>query len=103
MSNEMIERVARASFNCWRKRMTELGHHLDKSQTFEEMKSSEAEFALIHAKAIIEAMREPTDDMIQAGLNSTNTRLNIEGSAITVNLAKMKIRYQAMMQAALKE
>lgn len=61
----MVEKVARASFKCWRDRMTELGHHLDKGQTFEDMDDSEKEFAFIHARAVIEAMREPTEEMIE--------------------------------------
>jgi hypothetical protein len=64
----MIEKVARASFACWRKRMDELGHHLDRGQTFEDMGESEKEFALLNARAMIEAMREPSEGMeIAAG------------------------------------
>ncbi len=55
---KMVEKVARASFACWRKRMDELGHHLDKGQAFEDMSESEMEFALLNARAMIETMRE---------------------------------------------
>lgn len=59
----MIERVARASFACWRKRMDDLGMHQDKGREFEDMNESEHEFALMNACAMIEAMREPTAEM----------------------------------------
>ncbi len=65
--SEMIERVARASFACWRTRMDELGHHLDKGRNFEDMSESESEFAIMNARAVIEAMREPSKAMMDAG------------------------------------
>jgi hypothetical protein len=99
---KMIERVARASFTCWRNRMTEKGQLLDKGQTFEDMSSSEQEFAYIHARAIISAMLEPTDEMIESGLISTVMWQDIKGSALIVNRAKMKLRYQAMIDRALE-
>ena len=71
--SEMVTRVALASFECWRKRMTEKGRLLDVGQTFEDMSESEREFSLLHARAMIEAMREPTLEMklkgVQLGLN----------------------------------
>jgi len=49
----MVERVARASFKCWRDRMDEKGLHLDRGRAFEDMSESEREFAALHARAII--------------------------------------------------
>jgi len=57
----LVEQIARASFTCWRKRMDELGHHLDKGKNFEDMNESEMEFAFMNARAILEAMRNPPD------------------------------------------
>jgi hypothetical protein len=56
---EMIERVARASFKAYCDR--------NKLQfKFDDIHSDELEFAMIHARACIEAMREPTKEMIDA-------------------------------------
>lgn len=41
--------------------------------------------------------REPSSEMIDAGLASTNVWLNIPGSALTVNREKMRRRYIAMI------
>lgn len=62
----MVEKVARASFRYWRENATRKGVHLDRPQTFDEMPPEEREFALGHARAAIEAMREPTEEMISA-------------------------------------
>lgn len=66
MSESMVERVKLASFQCWRKRMDELGHHMDRGRTLEDMNASEREFAEMLARAAIEAMREPTEAMVEA-------------------------------------
>lgn len=87
----MIEKVARASFNCWRKRMTELGHHMDKGQTFEDMSDSERDFAFMNARAMIEAMREPTEGMLSVDYPD----MPAGGSILEI--------YQDMIDAALKE
>lgn len=58
--SEMVERVAKASFECWCR------HH-NENHKFEELSTEEYEFALEHAKAIVEAMRMPTDNVISAG------------------------------------
>jgi hypothetical protein len=55
--SEMVERVARASFAIYCKR-NEL------SFTFENMDDYERDFAMEHARACIEAMREPTKIMV---------------------------------------
>jgi len=65
--NEMVERLARASFACWRDRMDELGEHLDRGRTFEDMSDQEREFAYLHAKAVLQALREPTPGMEARG------------------------------------
>lgn len=63
----MIEKVARASFACWRQRMIDTGQkpemeHLD----WDDMSDSEQEFAFLHARAAIQAMRAPTTGMRDA-------------------------------------
>lgn len=93
--SEMIERVARASFKCWRDRMDELNLHMDKGRRFEDMNENELEFAYMNARAMIEAMREPTDEMIQAGYIN-------EGSS-GVDKDYIKEVYELMIDAALKE
>lgn len=86
----MIEKIARASFTCWRKRMDELGYHLDKGKTFEDMSDSEREFAFMNAKAVIEAIREFTDEMFDAS-DSQLVRGELEQN------------WQNVIDAALKE
>lgn len=61
-----IEQVARASFAYWRADMDRLGLKMDMGRTFEDMTSTEQEFAMGHARAIIEAMREPSEEMLAA-------------------------------------
>lgn len=58
--SEMVERVARASFRsyCERNKL---------EFVFEDMDASEMEFAMLHARACVEAMREPTEAMDEAG------------------------------------
>ena len=62
--SEMIERAARASFDFWKARQPG-----KEDLQFEQLNNldGEMEFALAHAKAIIEAMREPTEEMVEAG------------------------------------
>ena len=65
MDSEMIERVIKASFDCWKE------HREDKSHfTIDDMSEEEREFARRHAIAIIKAMREPTDKMIEAAIEN---------------------------------
>lgn len=45
--------------------------------------------------------KEPTKKMIDAGLAATAVWLDIPGSATTVNREKMRLRYRAMIKAAL--
>jgi len=57
--NEMVERVARASFVAW-------SGERKNGKTFEDMPTWEREWCLNHARAMIEAMREPTVEMLVA-------------------------------------
>ena len=43
---------------------------------------------------------EPDETMLRAALQSTASRLNIPGSALSVNLEKARIRYRAMLESA---
>lgn len=47
--------------------------------------------------------REPTDKMIEAALASTAAFKSIEGSQLTVNREKMRIRFRAMWDAAVSK
>lgn len=63
----MLEKIARASFVAWRRRMTEQGRLMDLAHaTFDDMSESEQEFAVLHARAVVEAMREPNEVMVAA-------------------------------------
>ena len=59
MSNEMIERVIKASFDCWNK-------NKGLNYTVDDLSSSEREFAELHAREIIQAMRELPDEIKKA-------------------------------------
>jgi hypothetical protein len=43
----------------------------------------------------------PTEEMITAGMVPTAAWQNIQGSALTVNREKMRLRYQAMVKSVL--
>ena len=94
-----IEKVARASFACWRKRMDELGHHLDMGHAFEDMTESEMEFAFLKARAMIEAMRDPSPGMIKEAEECFFEWL--PSTRWTITMAKEA--YIAAIDAALKE
>lgn len=61
---EMEERVARASFACWKMENSRVAN-------FEDINPDELAFAERHARAIIRAMREPTEAQYDA-LCATN-------------------------------
>lgn len=52
---------------------------------------------------LLEAMVEPTEAQLDAALASTNQRLDLPGSQMTVNREKARIRYRAMILALKKE
>ena len=58
--------------------------------------------AMSWARAAIEIMRKPTDEMIDAGLAVTASWHDLPGSALTVNKEKMRMRYEAMLKVANK-
>lgn len=80
----MIEKVARAIFNDFQE--TQDGHL--KKNKWEDSLASQPYF-ISAAKAAIEAMREPTEEMIDAGAYDLD---------ITI-----KTQYQAMIDQALKD
>ena len=59
MDQEMIDKVIKASFDCW-------NENRGLSYTVDDLSDSEKEFAQLHAIAIIKAMREPTEKMCKA-------------------------------------
>lgn len=76
MDNEMIERVIKASFDCWAQ--SKPGKQ---DYTVDDMDEEEREFARRHAIAIIKAMREPTAKMLVAVENYgwTEGKSDVEG------------------------
>lgn len=55
------------------------------------------------ARMILEAMLEPTDEMVQAAIGSTSAFHDIKGSQLTVNREKVRIRWRAMINSALRD
>ena len=53
----------------------------------------------LDAGGYVIAPKEPTAEMITAGLIPTAAWQNIQGSALTVNREKMRMRYEAMISA----
>ena len=59
----MVEKVAQASWETWRKSKEEEGDPRATMFTFDDAwNGPEREFCIAHARACIEAMREPTND-----------------------------------------
>lgn len=87
MSNEMIERVAKAiAPNCWE----QLGRTSDSLAN-----SSRRKASIKHAKAAIQAMREPTEEMLDADSRYGDCAGSRYGNCI--------VCYYDMIDAALKE
>jgi hypothetical protein len=57
----------------------------------------------ICARAAIKAMWEPTDAMIDSGRAATAAYLDLPLRGVDLERAKYRMRYQAMIDAALKE
>lgn len=64
-NQEMIDRIIVASFNCWNARR-------GLNYTAEDLSITEKEFARDHAIAIVKAMREPTEKMIDAAFGKSD-------------------------------
>ena len=54
-------------------------------------------------RAVMEAMMEPSEGMIDAAHRCTTSRLNIPGSGLTVAREKARLRWQAILRAAMDE
>ena len=54
-------------------------------------------------RAVMEALMEPSEGMIDAAHRCTASRLNIPGSGLTVAREKARLRWQAMLRAAMDE
>lgn len=54
---------------------------------------------VIRENGLVIAPKEPTEEMITAGFVPTAAWQNIQGSALTVNREKMRLRYRAMVAA----
>lgn len=85
--SEMVERLVLASFRVWQ------AHNPDKQKfTIDDMLPEEREFADIHARAILEELRDPTESMLKAGAKGCGEdRQEVAGGA-----------WVAMIDAALK-
>lgn len=91
MSNEMIERVARQAYIGWCSMMAEKGKVV--LAKFEDLNESELKWAYEYARIAIEAMREPTEAMINVGLKATPVLYAAIPSEV----------WKAMIDAALKD
>lgn len=90
--SEMVERVAKAIFDILNKENTS-GEYIGDYRFHGKETTLDGSFDLnIAAKAAIEAMREPTDEMVIQGM-----------LGIVVAPDNSKTIYQAMIDAALKE
>jgi hypothetical protein len=88
---EMVERVARALFA---KRMeSAAGYPKLQQYTWEEENQPYREFCLSEARAVIEAMREPTKEMDLAGVHAESFR--------SLGLLKVRHIWKDMIDAAL--
>lgn len=58
---------------------------------------------VLEAEGLVIVPREPTDEMITAGLIPTAAWRDIQGSALTVNREKMRLRYRAMIERAISD
>ena len=85
IDNEMIDRCAKA---------IALIHNID-DKRYKNYISA--------VKACIKAMREPTENVIDAGLRATAVHLDIKGSQLTINRGKMLARFNAMINAILND
>ena len=94
----MLERIARASFACWCKRRGKTDLVLEDLDNGED----EMEFAYIHARAILEAMRNPTKQMVEAGQDAVVCIFD-QMQAAPPEDDNMRYTWNAMIDAALNE
>ena len=94
-----LEQVARAVFAAWRKHMDTTGKDITGPRLWEELDDDEKSFALINAKAAIEAMRLPTVEMLDGARDWSVKKY--DGRGIGNDAATGC--YQSMIDAALKE
>lgn len=96
----MLEKIARASFAHWRKQMDELGKHMNSPREFENMPKREYDFAIANARAMLEAIEEPTQAMLDAALHNY---LGYERQGPTKPVWNGKTMWQTMIRTALAE
>lgn len=76
---------------------------MDVAKDWEQLPDRAKNFYREYAKAAIEAIREPTDEMAEAAVRSTAGWLNLPGGTqMTANLLKAKHRFRAMIDELLK-
>lgn len=86
----MVEKVARATYSKFMEGVEGLEPSWDELPEYHQWRLKEA------TKAAIEAMREPTEEMMKAGVNQDST-IDSEAHAPCVR------HWEAMIDAALKE
>lgn len=100
----MIEKVARAIYKAFPEAIRKYEDpDIEDPMPYEELSKDGLAIGYMIAKAAIEAMKEPTEGMIFSGTSVTSVWRDIKGSQLTVNREKMRMRYTAMIEAALKE
>lgn len=79
------------------------------ARNIQKKREVETEIALMSAEAERAKLRgyvcvpiEPTEEMISAGVACMGSWKNIPGSQLTVNREKMRRRYKAMIEAAMR-
>src|SRR5665811_1287487 len=65
MTPTMVKRVAEGVFGAWRKHMDARGN-VSGPRKFSDLGPPATEFAMLSARAALEAMREPTEPMLKA-------------------------------------
>lgn len=86
----MVERVARASFLFWKQQNSRVAN-------FEDMNPDEMEFAMAHARAVIEAMRPTEAELKAAGCDDDNS-----GAPYCVDCSFLASEFGKLIDAALK-
>lgn len=88
-----LEQVARAVFTRWREDMLAMGD-VEVPDNFESLSDRERAFALSAARVSIQAMRDPTEEMLGAGNGAREASMPVEANTFAT--------WQAMIDEALK-
>lgn len=97
---EMIERCARAAYEALDADKT---YYVGSDEDLEDVVLDGSFNLKLMIKAIIKAMRDPSEKLIDVGLRATAIHLDIKGSQLTVNRGKMLARFNAMIDSILND